>query len=118
MGKILPSLAVSCMQGTANVPLGTEPANWGNAMRTGLALLISTLGLLQVSVALADTEECQDALDQYKTAASDVSDQLRRYGSCISDSRGHDDCSSEFSGLRSAQDDFETAVSAYESDCQ
>ncbi len=106
------------MQETAKVPPGNDTTEQENSVRTGLALLISTFGLLQVSAALADTGECQDALDQYKTAASDVSDHLRTYANCISDSRGHDDCSSEFSGLRSAQDDFETAVSAYESDCQ
>jgi hypothetical protein len=34
------------------------------------------------------------------------------------DSDGHDDCSSEFSRIGSAQSDFELAVSEYESECQ
>ena len=105
------------MRETANVPLGNDTKVQDNNMRTGLALLISTFGLLQVSAALADTKECQDALNHYKTAASDVSHHLRTYGSCTSESSGHDDCSSEFSGLRSAQDDFKRAVSLSRSSC-
>jgi len=66
----------------------------------------------------ADVEECQEAISSYNAAINDVSDTLRRYSRCISDSHGHDDCSSEFNGLHSAQDDFESAVSSYESDCQ
>jgi hypothetical protein len=66
----------------------------------------------------ADPEGCRDAVDQYRSAKSDVSDALRGYATCISGSDGHDDCSSEFSSLHSAQDDFESAVSQYESECQ
>jgi hypothetical protein len=70
-----------------------------------------------IPIARADPEECRDAIDKYKSAIDDVSEALRRYANCISNSRGHDDCSSEFRRLRNAQDDFESAVSAYESDC-
>jgi hypothetical protein len=70
------------------------------------------------SAAQANPEECREAVDRYNQALSDVSDAFRAYGRCVSDSRGHDDCSSEFSQLRSAQDDFETAVSDYGSECQ
>lgn len=66
----------------------------------------------------ADPDSCRDAIDQYKSAKSDLRDALRIYAQCLSDSDGHDDCSSEFSSLQSAQDDFETAVSEYESECQ
>jgi hypothetical protein len=66
----------------------------------------------------ADPERCQDALNQYRSTKSDVRDALRNYTNCIDGSDGHDDCSSEFSTLQSAQDDFETAVSEYESECQ
>jgi hypothetical protein len=71
-----------------------------------------------VSVARADPAECREAVDRYNEAISEVADALRAYSRCVSDSRGHDDCSSEFSRLRSTQDDFETAVSDYESQCQ
>jgi hypothetical protein len=69
-------------------------------------------------MARADPAECREAVDRYSEATSEVADALRAYSRCVSDSRGHDDCSSEFSRLRSAQDDFETAVSDYESECQ
>jgi hypothetical protein len=66
----------------------------------------------------ADPDSCPDALSQYRSAKSDVRDALKNYSNCIDGSDGHDDCSSEFSSLQSAQDDFETAVSEYESECQ
>lgn len=77
------------------------------------ALAISLIG----TPANADPEECREAIDQYKSAADDVSNALRQYASCVADSQGHDDCSSEFSQLQSAQDDFESAVTQYEGEC-
>jgi len=68
-------------------------------------------------VARSDTDECREALEHYSSARSDVSSALRQYGRCVSDSKGHDDCSSEFSTLHSAQDDFESAVSEYQDKC-
>lgn len=70
------------------------------------------------ATAVADPEACQDAVEQYKSARSDISSDLSSYASCVSDSDGHDDCSSEFSSLQSAQSDFETAVSNYGSECE
>ena len=69
------------------------------------------------STARSDTKECQDALDRYTAVLHDVVGALHRYGGCVAESRGHDDCSIEFSTLQSAQDDFESAVSSYQSDC-
>jgi hypothetical protein len=65
----------------------------------------------------ADPEACQQAINEYNSAISDVSDALKSYASCVSSSNGSDDCSLEFSQLRSAQDDFESAVGSYETDC-
>jgi hypothetical protein len=73
---------------------------------------------ISASEIYADPEQCREAADAYKSAVSEVSDALRSYSNCISGSRGHDDCSSEFSTLQSAQDEFESAVSDYESECQ
>ena len=88
-------------------------------MRRSFIAPICSIGLLFASYAstVADPEECQDALDKYRSAKSDVESTLSSYSRCIGDSNGHDDCSSEFSSLRSSQDDFESAVSAYTSDC-
>jgi hypothetical protein len=52
---------------------------------------------------------------QYMPAKSDVFD-AKTYASCVRDSDGHDDCSSECSSSQSEQDDFESAVSDYEGD--
>jgi hypothetical protein len=35
----------------------------------------------------------------------------------VSESKGRDDCATEFSTLHSAQDDFESAVADYQGDC-
>jgi hypothetical protein len=67
--------------------------------------------------ARADPAGCRAAIDQYNSATSDISSALRRCAACVSGSQGRDDCSSEFRRLRSAQSDFESAVSEYESEC-
>ena len=87
-------------------------------MRRGLFVLIILSAPFLASNAFSDPEECEQAVSQYKSAASDVDEALQSYATCVSDSRGHDDCSSEFSSLQSAQSDFESAVSAYGTDCQ
>jgi hypothetical protein len=75
------------------------------------AAVLSTLS------AHAATAECSDATSTYNSALSDVSDALKRYARCLSNSNGHDDCSSEFRRLKNAESDFESAVSEYESEC-
>ena len=82
------------------------------------AMYVIALSALSLMVVKADTAACKDAIDQYNSARSDIADTLRRYASCAANSDGHDDCSSEFRRLKSAQDDFESAVSEYESECQ
>jgi hypothetical protein len=84
---------------------------WATTMVCGIFLVVCG------NAARSDTDECRDALDHYNSARSDVSSALRQYGRCVSDSKGHDDCASEFSTLHSAQDDFESAVSEYQDKC-
>ena len=76
-----------------------------------------TIVLLAGVSAMADREACRGAILTFKSAKGSVGDYLRRYASCVSQSNGHDDCSREFSGLRSAQDNFELAVSDFDRDC-
>lgn len=71
------------------------------ALSVSLVLFCATAG--------ADPEACQEAINQFKSARSDIASDLSSYASCVSDSDGHDDCSSEFSTLQLAQDDFESA---------
>ncbi len=85
-------------------------------IRTAGAVVLA-LALIGVS-ATADPDGCRSAVDQFKSARSDVADGIRSYASCVSSSDGHDDCSLEFSTIQSAQSDFESAVSEYESECQ
>ena len=77
--------------------------------------LMSMLCAAEISV--AGHSECEDAISQYNSAISDISTTLRRYTNCVSSSNGRDDCSSEFRRLKSAQSDFEDAVSKYGSEC-
>ena len=87
----------------------------------GGARVLAAAGILVVMCLAhpvwAGPTECQDALTEYKSAREDISTALRSYASCLSNDDGHDDCASEFSTLQSAQSDFETAVSNYQSEC-
>ena len=83
---------------------------------------------LTVSVALAtlslgsaapaqDREECASAVDEYKSAVSNIDYTLKRYVRCVGASAGRDDCSTEFRRLKGEQDSFESAVSDIEANC-
>jgi len=61
---------------------------------------------------------CQDAIDEYNQAISEIEYQLGRYTRCLSDSEGNDDCSTNFRRLRSAQGDFESAVNEFQRECE
>jgi hypothetical protein len=69
------------------------------------------------SASLAGPSECQEVISEFKSARSNISTALQTYTSCVSGSDGHDDCSTEFEQLKSVQDDFEDAVSKYETEC-
>lgn len=64
------------------------------------------------------TSECRDAYDRAQSAADDVVSYARRLISCVEGGDLRDDCSSEFSRLRSAHSDYESAVADVESDCR
>lgn len=67
---------------------------------------------------LQDASMCNLTVNTYNNAVSDISTRLRRYSSCVAGAQGQDDCSSEFRRLRSAQSEFEMAVSSYRLNCQ
>ena len=79
-------------------------------------MLLTAMGLA-LCVGTARADDCSDAVDNYNFVTGQLSDALHRYVNCISSSRGTDDCSSEFRRVRSAQDDFESAVSQFQSNC-
>jgi hypothetical protein len=75
-----------------------------------IAIIVAIVVLGTVSRSHANPEECKEAVSEYKAAKEDIA-------GCLSGNDGHDDCSSEFETLKSAQDDLEDAVSKYESKC-
>jgi hypothetical protein len=90
----------------------------GHQVRTiAYIFAVSLFVLVAMHRATAGTEECQDAIDSFHSSRSDVFDALKAYASCVSSSDGTDDCSNERSTLSGDQDDFESAVSAYQGDC-
>ncbi len=81
------------------------------AIRIGLALSLC----LSSNVAQAS---CGDAIDTINLAISNLANALQDYSRCLSNSNGHDDCSSEFRSLTRTQSDFESAVTQYERECR
>ncbi len=71
-----------------------------------------------LSLTIAARADCDDAVRSYNSAISDIESYMRRYTNCLSSSNGSDDCSSEFRRLRSAQSDYESAVSSYQAYCR
>jgi hypothetical protein len=85
---------------------------------TSYRCILALMMFAHASVARANPEECREAIRKYNAAIGDVSSALRVFTGCVNDSRGHDDCSTEFSTLQLAHSDFEDAVTAYGADCQ
>ena len=61
--------------------------------------------------------ECSYAARGYHRTLDEIGFALRSYSRCIDDSRAANDCSVEFKYLKSAQADFELAISEYQSSC-
>jgi hypothetical protein len=74
-------------------------------------------GFIPIRLAYAGPEECRDASDQYTLAVTVLADAIQVYAGCIAESSGRDDCSTEFSRLQLAQDNFIAAVSDYQGEC-
>jgi len=91
-------------------------------MKKSLSIFIIAIGAASCPIsfgpALADNYECQSAVSSFNSAVDDISSTSHRYLNCVSNSRGHDDCSFEFRRLKSAQDDFESTVSSYGISCR
>jgi hypothetical protein len=79
---------------------------------------VITIALTNSRLARAGPDECKEAIAGYNSALEEISNAMKRYSRCVSDSQGHDGCSSEFRRLKSSQSDLETAVSNYGSECE
>jgi hypothetical protein len=82
------------------------------------SLVVAAALVLSLSGPAGASSECSYAVDSYNSAVDDIGYSLKRYSQCVQDSRGIDDCSSEFRRLKNAQDDFESAVSEYQLECE
>lgn len=80
------------------------------AMKIIVVVVIAAIA----SPAFAD---CGSSVNRYNNILNDANYALRRYAQCVGDSRGKEDCSSEFSRIRSFQSDFESAVSDLKMSC-
>jgi hypothetical protein len=65
-----------------------------------------------------DYSECQSVIDQYNSSIQEIDHLIRRYVQCISNSRERDDCSLEFRRLKRNQEDFESSVLQFQSECE
>lgn len=63
------------------------------------------------------SSECHDAWDRASSAAIDVSDYSRRLQRCVEAGDYQDDCHSAFRSVKSAYDDYESAVSDVSTEC-
>jgi TolA-binding protein len=61
---------------------------------------------------------CRDAIEQAESAADDLESAAGRLRSCAANRDFDDDCSSEYSRVRNAHDDYESAVSDIQSYCR
>ena len=92
--------------------------------RSSAALAIEVCGLLMALMVVApsqlaaDERDCNRSGARYNTAINDVQYALGSFSSCVASSRGINDCSKQFDRLKSADSDFEDAVSSYQSDCK
>jgi hypothetical protein len=70
------------------------------------------------ATAQRDASKCRTAVDRYNTARNNITAFVRDYAGCVSYSHDDENCSREFALLRSAQADFESAVSDSRSTCK
>lgn len=63
------------------------------------------------------SSDCRDARERAESAASDLAIYSLRLQSCAENEDYYNDCSSEFSQVRSAHSDYEDAVSKVNSEC-
>jgi len=78
------------------------------------------VGAVIVSLAFAPVawaDECGDAVRDYNTVIGRLEDAMQQFSTCVANSLGRHSCSREFTRLRSAYGEFESAVSVYTKQC-
>jgi len=84
------------------------------AMGTAAAGMIM---LALVSPPATGTGDCPTTGDAFQAALTKVTNALRTYEQCVSESKGQDKCSAEMQQLDDVHDDFEDAVNDYKQAC-
>lgn len=83
-----------------------------------IVALVSAAALTGAQAQAQTGGACDKAMDGYNSALSGVAASMRKYATCVADSRGQSDCASEFKLLRAAQGGFRSAVTSYERACR
>lgn len=80
----------------------------------------AAIGIVAASIAAPAHAawDCESSINEIKSSRTDISYGLKRYVNCMTNSDGTDDCSTEFRRLKSAQDDYEGAVSGLQIYCR
>jgi len=72
---------------------------------------------LMSSRSSSESEECREARETAISAADDLEYSARRLANCASNRDLTDDCESEFVRVKNAHEDYESAVSEVNSEC-
>jgi hypothetical protein len=81
-----------------------------------LGIFLMAMALAMPQLAFAD--ECSNAVTDYNTVLPHLNDATQHFTSCVANSLGLDTCAKEFSKLRSAYGEFESAVVIYIKQCR
>ena len=81
-----------------------------------IGVVCLVLALAGATAALAD--ECGDAVRDYNSVLSRLTDAMERFSTCVADSKGLKDCAKEFGQLHSLHRQFSSVVAIYSKDCE
>lgn len=68
-------------------------------------------------IGVGDSTECSEAKETAKSKSEDLEDSSKKLSACADQDDHRDDCSSEFSRVKSAYSDYEEAVSRLRDAC-
>ena len=78
---------------------------------------IAVLGCLCALALPARADECADAVEDYNAVLARLLDAVQHFSVCVADSKGTDDCASEFARLRAAYGEYASTVATYKRQC-
>lgn len=62
-------------------------------------------------------DDCIDAVDLLNETLEDIAARLKQYTTCLSTSKGRNDCAPDFKRLQKSQSAYEMAVHAHRKNC-